>query len=89
MTSKSKAPTQAKAFVDYALSKPAQEVFAELGLPPGAPAVLAEHQSKFPTPSGLFTIRDIGGWEDQRRPLRPGQRRVAKIEQSAGVSTDK
>ena len=54
------------------------------------PSVLAEHQSRFPTPSGLFTIRDIGGWDQINADLfDPATGAVAKIEQSAGVSTDK
>jgi sulfate/thiosulfate-binding protein len=90
VTAKSKSPTQAKAFVDYAVSKPAQEVFASWGYRPVLPSVLAEHQSTFPTPSGLFTIRDVGGWDEINAKLfDPASGAVAKIEQSAGVSTAK
>jgi sulfate/thiosulfate-binding protein len=90
VSSKSKAPEKAKAFAEYAVSKPAQEVFAEWGYRPVLPSVLAEHQSRFPTPSGLFTIRDIGGWDKINDELfDPATGSVAKIEQSAGVTTDK
>ena len=85
-----KSPTQAKAFLDYACPSPAQEVFAELGLPPGRPVRARRPTSKFPTPSGLFTIDDIGGWDKINDDLfDPATGAVAKIEQSAGVSTAK
>jgi sulfate transport system substrate-binding protein len=60
----SKNAATAKAFVDYALSAPAQKLFAEKGYRPADPAVLAEFADTFPQPSGLFTIADVGGWPD-------------------------
>jgi sulfate/thiosulfate transport system substrate-binding protein len=90
VTTKSKAPEKAKAFVDYALSKPAQEQFAAWGYRPVDPAVLKANASKFPTPKGLFTIRDLGGWKKvDAEFFDPNNGSVAKIEQDAGVSTAK
>jgi sulfate/thiosulfate-binding protein len=86
----SKAPAAAKAFLDYALSKPAQEVFASWGYRPVDPSVLAANTSKFPTPAGLFTIDKFGGWSKVNDVyFDPEKGSIAKIEQAAGVSTAK
>jgi sulfate/thiosulfate transport system substrate-binding protein len=90
VVSKSSHLAQAKAFVSYALSAPAQRVFASWGYRPVNPEVAKATASKFPTPKGLFTIRDLGGWskvDDQF--FDPDNGSVAKIEESAGVSTAK
>jgi sulfate/thiosulfate-binding protein len=85
-----KAPETAKAFVDYALSKPAQEVFASWGYRPVNKEVLAANASKFPTPSGLFTIDKFGGWSKVNdQYFDPENGAIAKIEDDAGVSTAK
>jgi ABC-type sulfate transport system substrate-binding protein len=85
-----KAPESAKAFVDYALSKPAQEVFAGWGYRPVNKEVLAAHKSEFPTPSGLFTIGKFGGWSKVNdQYFDPEKGAIAKIEDEAGVSTAK
>jgi sulfate transport system substrate-binding protein len=90
VAAKTKNPQQAQAFVDYALSKPAQEVFASWGYRPVDQSVLKANAQKFPTPSGLFTIRDLGGWSKVDDSLfDPAKGAVAKIEQDAGVSTAK
>jgi sulfate/thiosulfate-binding protein len=90
VTAKSSNPQEAKAFVDYALSKPAQDVFASWGYRPVDDSVLQANAQKFPTPAGLFTIRDLGGWGQVNDALfDPAKGTVAKIEQDAGVSTAK
>jgi sulfate transport system substrate-binding protein len=90
VTTKAKSPERAKAFVDYVLSKPAQEKFAEWGYRPVNEEVLKAHQSKFPTPAKLRTIRELGGWSKVNDELfDPEKGSIAKIEQQAGVSTDK
>jgi sulfate/thiosulfate transport system substrate-binding protein len=87
---KSKHAAQAKAFVAYALSKPAQEKFAEWGYRPVDESVLKANASRFPTPSGLFTIRDLGDWSKVNDVFfDPDKGSVADIEKSAGVSTAK
>jgi sulfate/thiosulfate transport system substrate-binding protein len=86
----SKSPQQAKAFLDYALSAPAQQRFAEWGYRPVDEAVLAKNAARFPTPKGLFTIRDLGGWSKVNDEFfDPEKGSVAKIEEAAGVSTAK
>src|SRR5918994_4866514 len=84
------APADAKAFLDYVLSAPAQEKFAEWGYRPVNEEVLAANAERFPDPPGLFTIEDLGGWEKVNAELfdiEGGS--IAKIEEEAGVSTAK
>jgi len=86
----SKAPSAATGFVNYALSKPAQQVFASWGYRPVNQEVLAANKSKFPTPSGLFTIEKFGGWSKVNDAyFDPEKGSIAKIEDAAGVSTAK
>ena len=86
----SKAPRAATEFVDYALSKPAQEAFASWGYRPVNQEVLAANKAKFPTPSGLFTIEKFGGWSKVNDAyFDPEKGSIAKIEDAAGVSTAK
>ena len=83
-----KAPPQAQKFLDYVLSKPAQEKFASWGYRPVNQEVLEANKSKFPDPSGLFTIEDLGGWKKVNDALfDPDKGEIAKIEADAGVST--
>jgi sulfate transport system substrate-binding protein len=84
------APAEARTFLDYVLSEPAQQRFADWGYRPVNETVLAANRDKFPTPSGLFTIADLGGWEkvnDEMFDIENGS--IAKIEEEAGVSTAK
>ncbi len=84
------APTAAKAFVEYVLSEPAQQRFADWGYRPVNAAVLAANQAKFPTPAKLKTIDDLGGWTKLNEELfDPEKGSIAKIEEDAGVSTAK
>jgi sulfate/thiosulfate transport system substrate-binding protein len=86
----SKSPQQAKAFLDFALSPAGQERFAEWGYRPVDQSVLEKNASKFPTPSGLFTISDLGGWSKVNEEFFDVDKgSVAKIEEEAGVSTAK
>jgi sulfate/thiosulfate transport system substrate-binding protein len=90
VASKSQHQAQAQAFVKYALSSAAQQVFADWGYRPVDQSVLARNRAKFPTPKGLFTIRDLGGWSKVNDEFfDPDKGTVAKIEQAAGVSTAK
>ena len=86
----SKAAPQAKAFLDFVLSKEGQEKFADWGYRPVNPEVLEANKSKFKDPKGLFTIRDLGGWDKINDEMfDPEKGSVAKIEEAAGVSTAK
>jgi sulfate/thiosulfate transport system substrate-binding protein len=85
-----KAPAAAKAFLHYATTKPAQEVFAKHGYRPVLQDVLQEHAQEFPQPKQLFTIDSLGGWTKVNDEFfDPDHGSVAKIEGDAGVSTDK
>jgi sulfate transport system substrate-binding protein len=87
---RSRHPVQARAFLDYALSPAAQQRFADWGYRPVDEAVFKRNASRFPTPSGLFTIRDLGGWGRVNDEFfDPDRGSVAKIEADAGVSTAK
>ena len=89
-TSTSRNPETAKAFLDYVLSEPAQAQFASWGYRPVNEAVLAANASKFPEPSGLFTIGDLGGWPKVNEELfDPENGSIAKIEDQAGGATEK
>ena len=82
------APAQARRLLDHVLSGPAQERFASWGYRPVDPAVLARHADELPTPSGLFTIEDLGGWSKvDDEMFDPEKGSIARIEEEAGVST--
>ena len=84
------APAAAQSFLDYALSKPAQERFVDWGYRPVNEEVLAANKGKFPDPPGLFTIEDLGGWSKVNDEMfDPEKGSIAKIEEEAGVSTAK
>jgi sulfate/thiosulfate transport system substrate-binding protein len=82
------APPAAQRFIDYVLSPPAQERFAAWGYRPVNGQVLEATRSRFPSPSGLFTISDLGGWSKvDDEMFDPEKGSVAGIEEAAGVST--
>jgi sulfate/thiosulfate-binding protein len=86
----SDAPAAARTFLDYVLSRPAQQRFADWGYRPVNEEVLTANADKFPNPPGLFTIDDLGGWsvvDDTFFDVENGS--IARIEEDAGVSTAK
>ena len=83
-----KAGESATSFLDYVLSEPAQQRFADWGYRPVAESVLQKNKSKFPDPKTVKTIDDLGGWSkvnDELFDVENGS--IAKIEEDAGVST--
>jgi len=83
-----KADPAARRFLEFALSEPGQEKFADWGYRPVNAAVLNANRSRFKEPEGLFTIRDLGGWARVNDEMfDPEKGSVAKIEEDAGVST--
>jgi sulfate/thiosulfate transport system substrate-binding protein len=87
VTKGSEHPTQAKAFVDFLLSPPAQKIFAANGYRPVVDGVPGQ---TFPKPAGLFTIKDLGGWDKVTTDFFDPQKGIVTgIEKSLGVSTGK
>jgi sulfate/thiosulfate-binding protein len=84
VTSTSKHPKEAKAFLDFLHSTAAQQIWADSGYRPVVSGVAA---GKFPTPSNLFTITDLGGWTQVTSDFFDTKTGVmAKVEQSIGVT---
>jgi sulfate/thiosulfate transport system substrate-binding protein len=88
VTKTSTDPTKAKAFIAFLRSKQGQEIWQSKGYRPLDAALV--DKSKFPTPSGLFTIDKFGGWSAvNTKFFDPDNGVVAQIEKSLGVSTAK
>jgi sulfate/thiosulfate transport system substrate-binding protein len=89
VTSTSKHPKQAKAFLDFVRSDAAQKIFAQNGYRPVSKTADTAGQH-FPTPSGLFTIDDLGGWATvATKFFDPDKGSVTAIERKLGVSVEK
>jgi sulfate transport system substrate-binding protein len=85
VTSSSKHPEQAKAFLDFVLSSTAQTIFAKNGYRPVIDGITSPYD--FPTPTGLFTIADLGGWTDvSKKFFDPNGSLMADVETKIGVS---
>jgi sulfate transport system substrate-binding protein len=83
------APQQASDFVDYLYTPEAQQLWADSGYRPVVKSVLDQNADKFPTPPGLFTIDDLGGWDKVNTEFfDPANGIVAGIEQNLGVATE-
>jgi sulfate/thiosulfate transport system substrate-binding protein len=77
----------AQAFVDYLRSPEAQRVFGDKGYRPVVEDVLAEFD--YPEPPGLFTIADLGGWDDVRKRFFDREESIfLDIENELGVPTE-
>jgi sulfate transport system substrate-binding protein len=88
VTSNSSHAAQAQAFVNWLWSPAAQAIWAKKGYRPVVQSVLSQFSSKYPTPTGLFTIKDLGGWTKVSKTFfAPSTGLVTKIEQAAGVPT--
>jgi sulfate transport system substrate-binding protein len=59
------APEQAAAFLEYIRSPEAQRVFGKAGYRPVDASLADEFQ--FPMPVDLFTIKDVGGWDEVQK----------------------
>jgi sulfate transport system substrate-binding protein len=88
VTKSSAHPAEAKAFLDFLHTPPAQKIFVDNGYRPTLDGVPGAQ--KFPTPPGLFTIRDLGGWSKVTKDFfDPSTGIVAQIETANGVSITK
>jgi sulfate/thiosulfate transport system substrate-binding protein len=63
VTENAQDPEAAQAFLDYQLSPEGQQVWADYGYRPVDEEVLKQNADKFPVVPELFTIEDLGGWE--------------------------
>jgi sulfate transport system substrate-binding protein len=76
-------PEKAQAFIDFLRTPEAQRVFGEKGYRSILPEVLAEFTDIFPTPEALFTIADLGGWDEvTTRFFDPDNGIVAQVQQA-------
>jgi len=88
VTTEAANPEAAQAFLDYLYTPEAQQLWADSGYRPVDPDVLKENEDKFPTPPGLFTIEDLGGWETVAAEFfDPENGSIAPIEEGLGVPT--
>lgn len=86
VTSDSRNAEQAHAFVDFLRSAEAQRIFGETGYRPVVQEVLGEFD--YPTPSNLFTIDDLGGWDQVTKEFFDQENGVmAQINRELGEST--
>ncbi len=83
------ADASAQPFVDYLYTDQAQQLWADRGYRPVVESVLKQNADKFPTPPDLFTIADLGGWEQVTTDFfDPENGSIAEIEQNLGVATE-
>jgi sulfate/thiosulfate transport system substrate-binding protein len=79
-------PRSARAFVEYLHSAAAQRILGAHGYRPTDAAVAATFA--FPTPRGLFTIADLGGWPALRQELfDPENGKLTEIFEGRGRGT--
>src|SRR5215207_946659 len=88
VTATSEHPAEAKAFLDFLRTPEAQEIFVKNGYRPTADQVPGA--DKFSAPSGLFTIKDFGGWSEvTKKFFDPKGSIMADVEKKLGVSVEK
>ena len=81
------APEQAAAFLDYIRSPVAQRVFGKAGYRPVNESLADEFQ--FPMPTDLFTIKDVGGWDEvQKRFFDREDGIMADIQREVGAALE-
>ena len=81
------APQQAKDFVKWEYSPEAQQIWADNGYRPVVKSVFEKNKSKFTDPSTIFTMDDLGGWDEvDAKFFDPTNGIVTGFEQDLGVS---
>ena len=76
------APSQAKAFVNWLRTPPAQKIWGNNGYRPVVPSVLK--QFHFPKPAKLFKITSLGGWNKVQKKFFDRQNGImVKVEREA------
>jgi len=88
VTTNSTNPTAAAGWLAYLYTPEAQKIFADNGYRPVVKGVVPDN--KFPTPTGLFTITDLGGWDAVTKTFFDANTGVVtQIEKDKGVATSK
>jgi sulfate/thiosulfate transport system substrate-binding protein len=88
VTSDSKQPVDAKAFLTFLHSPEGQKIYASKGYRPVIPSLV--DKAKFPTPPDLFKIDKLGGWSTVTDEFfDPDKGYLVDIEQKKGVPTAK
>jgi sulfate/thiosulfate-binding protein len=77
----------AQKFLDFLYTDQAQQDFADAGYRPVVKSVADKNASKFPVPSGLFTIADFGGWSKVADPFFGDNGWVTQTEADLGNPT--
>jgi len=81
------ASPDAQKFVNFLYTDQGQQDFADAGYRPVVKSVAARNASKFPTPSGLFTIDKFGGWDKVADPFFGDNGWVIQAEKDLGNPT--
>jgi sulfate/thiosulfate-binding protein len=81
------ASSAAQPFVDFLYTDEGQQAFADAGYRPVVKSVTDKNASKFPVPSGLFTIADFGGWSKVADPFFGDEGWVTQTEADLGNPT--
>jgi sulfate transport system substrate-binding protein len=76
----------AEAFVQFLFTPEAQREFAQVGFRPVEPTIVKEFESKFPQIKNLFTVQDLGGWDQVQKQFFDGGAVFDKILTKAGKS---
>jgi len=77
----------AKGFLDFLTTEEAQKVFGEEGYRPVVESVLDTFD--FPSPPGLFTIADVGGWDTVQQEFFDREDGfMAQVQRELGEPTD-
>jgi sulfate/thiosulfate transport system substrate-binding protein len=88
VTTDSKNPAKAKAFVDFTRGDEAQKIFGEKGYRSVNKDLV--DTSKYPPPKNLFTIDDLGGWPAVNKEFfDPENSVMASINSDQGFPTEK
>ena len=86
VTTKTRYPEQAKAFLDFLHSRTAQRIFADAGYRPVVSGVA--RSGEFKNPASLYTIDDVGGWTTANKKFfDPQTGALVSVERKLGVAT--
>jgi sulfate transport system substrate-binding protein len=86
VTTRTKHPEQAKAFLDFLHTTTAQRIFADAGYRPVVSGVA--RPGEFRDPGNLYTIGEVGGWPAvNKRFFDPTTGALVGVEQKLGVAT--